>query len=203
MSKPKPKTIPGQFVPHRLEMLQSLAWRSLSGTARRVLERLEIEHMLHAGQKNGRLICTYNDFAEHGIRRKSVAPAKRQLCATGFLEITQRGRRSADHGEPARHRLTYLPTQNSGPSDEWRDIKPNAHQTLTQSTPRRRNALAQTGQKLRGENAPVSGAKTPPVRGHKRPYRSQKPQGHKRPYLLEAIHLPVLCRRLRRATGPA
>ena len=47
----KPKTIVGQFVPHRLEMLQSLAWRSLSGTARRVLDRFEIEHMKHAGQK--------------------------------------------------------------------------------------------------------------------------------------------------------
>ena len=187
----KPKTIPGQFVPHRLEMLQSPAWRSLSGTAKRVLERLEIEHILHAGQKNGRLICTYNDFAEHGIRRKSVAPAKRQLCATGFLEITQRGRRSADHGEPARHRLTYLPTQNSGPSDEWRDI--DAPQTLTQSTLRRRNALAQKGQKLGAKTPPCQGRKRPQYGGRKRPYRSKKPRGrnalHRKPDLLSSTAL--------------
>jgi hypothetical protein len=120
----KKKWINGAYVPHRLDMLQSPAWRALGGAARAVLDRIEIERMKHSGQKNGDLIVTYNNFAEYGVRRSSIADAIREAVELGFVEITQRGRRSAGGGNPAHYRLTFLPTPNAAPTDEWRNIKP-------------------------------------------------------------------------------
>lgn len=60
------------FVPHTLRMLSSPAWRKLSGTSRRILDRLECEHMEHGGAENGRLPCTYADFSNYGIRPSSI-----------------------------------------------------------------------------------------------------------------------------------
>ena len=73
----------GAFIGHTLEMRRSPVCRALPDTARRVLDRLEVEHMEHAGTENGQLICTYDQFARAGIRRASVALAIRQLTAVG------------------------------------------------------------------------------------------------------------------------
>jgi hypothetical protein len=106
-SRRKP-SIAGAFIPHTLEMRQSPAWRALPDVDRRVLDRLEVEHMQHGGKENGRLICTYDQLAKAGIRRASLALAIRQLIALGFVRITERGGRAiADVRQPARYRLTY------------------------------------------------------------------------------------------------
>jgi hypothetical protein len=47
--------IAGQFAPRLIEMLESPAYRVLSGPAHRILSRLEIEHGHHGGHENGRL----------------------------------------------------------------------------------------------------------------------------------------------------
>ena len=39
------------FVPHTVEMLESPAWCVLSVSARRVLDRIELEHMYHGKPK--------------------------------------------------------------------------------------------------------------------------------------------------------
>jgi hypothetical protein len=114
--------IEGQFVPHRLAMLESAAWRLLSFTARRILDRIEIEHMGHGGVENGRLPVTYDDFERYGIRRKSIPAGLFELEALGFLEITQRGRMAAaEFHVPSKYRLTYVLTFNpaGAPTDEW------------------------------------------------------------------------------------
>jgi hypothetical protein len=123
MSRRRKTSIDGQFVAHRLAMIESDAWRALTLPARRVLDRLEIEHAHHGGMENGALICTFDDFARAGVRRQSVARAIRDLEKLGFIEVTQRGRRAA--GEfylPSRYRLTYLHTKTGGPTDEWRRV---------------------------------------------------------------------------------
>ncbi len=123
MSRRRKTSIDGQFVAHRLAMIESDAWRALTLPARRVLDRLEIEHAHHGGMENGALICTFDDFARAGVRRQSVARAIRDLERLGFIEVTQRGRRAA--GEfylPSRYRLTYLHTKTGGPTDEWRRV---------------------------------------------------------------------------------
>ena len=64
----KPNSIGGQFAPRLIEMLESPAYRALSLSARRVLERIEIELAQHGGQDNGGLPVTYDDFERYGIR---------------------------------------------------------------------------------------------------------------------------------------
>lgn len=121
MARSKPNVIIGQFIPHRIEMLESDAWSRLSLAARRILDRLECEHANHGGVENGALPCTYDDFVAFGLRRKSIAPALRELEDLGFVRVTQRGRGgNAAYRHPSKYRLTYLSTRKAPATDEWR-----------------------------------------------------------------------------------
>jgi hypothetical protein len=116
----------GQFVMHGLAMIDSPAWQVLSLSARRVLDRIEIEHMRHGGAENGRLPVTYDDFVHYGIHRHAIAPAIRQCEALGFLEVTQRGQAgNAEFRSPNHFRLTYLNFMGGrGPAtNEWSRIE--------------------------------------------------------------------------------
>jgi hypothetical protein len=105
-------------------MLDSPAWRALTPAAKAVLERLEMEYMRDkAGRANGGLVCTYEQFVDHGIRLGSIAGGIRQAIELGFLKITQRGRAYAGAHHPNYYRLTYLPTAHAKPTDEWRNSK--------------------------------------------------------------------------------
>jgi hypothetical protein len=117
------KTIDTPFVPHRIEMLESPAYRALSRAGHRVLARLEIEHLHHGGSENGRLPVTFDDFEQYGMDSHSIAPAQREVQALGFAEITERGRPSeSDFGRHPHHwRLTYLHgTYGEEPTHEWK-----------------------------------------------------------------------------------
>jgi len=123
-------SITGQFVAHRIEMIESPAWRTLSLSGRRVVDRIEIEHGHHGGNDNDRLPVTFEDFEDFGISHKSVAPAIREVVALGIAKITERGRPSeSDFGRhPNKFGLTYLPVRRGTrwhePTDEWKEIKP-------------------------------------------------------------------------------
>jgi hypothetical protein len=169
MKHKKPKE--PAYVKHRLEMLCSPAWRALSPAAKCVLERLEIEHMRHAGKNNGQLICTYQDFVDHGIRRMSIAPAIRQLTELGFVVITQRGWRSSGHHRPAHYRLTYV--ENNGgppPTDEWSKVPPpTKHEKCASRGAKTIPAAGSENDTRAGiENATRSGNGTPKNRERKR-----------------------------------
>ena len=84
--------IAGQFSWRTIEMMESPAFRILSHSGRRILDRLEIELAHHGGVDNGRLPCTFDHFTEYGIDRHSIAPALREAEALKFIEITERGR---------------------------------------------------------------------------------------------------------------
>jgi hypothetical protein len=115
-------SIGGQFAPHTIDMLRSPAWRALSLSARRVLDRVEIELADHGGVDNGKLPVTYDDFGRYGIHRHAIGPAIREAVALGFLEVTEAGRAgNAEWREPNRFRLTYRNTK-IGPTDEWKRI---------------------------------------------------------------------------------
>jgi hypothetical protein len=116
--------IAGQFAWQLIEMLESPAYRVMSLSAHRVLDRIEIEHGHHAGRENGRLPITYNDFVDYGIERHAVAPAIREVMALGFVEITEHGRAgNAEHRTPNKFRLTHYPTNSAGATDDWRHIE--------------------------------------------------------------------------------
>lgn len=116
-------SIEGQFAPRTIEMISSHAFRALSLSARRVLDRLEIELAAHGGNDNGRLPTTYGNFCDYGLDSKAIAPAIREVVALGFVEVTERGRPSkADWRFPSKYRLTYRHTDTHKPTDEWRSI---------------------------------------------------------------------------------
>jgi hypothetical protein len=121
----KPKTSEPPYIKLRREMLEAPAWRALTPAAKCVIERLIIEHIRHAGKDNGRLICTYDDLEQYGVRRMSIAPAIRLAVQLGFIRVTQIGWRSAGYRRPAQYRLTFLPTDNAGPTDEWKHVQPD------------------------------------------------------------------------------
>jgi hypothetical protein len=106
-------------------MLESPAYRVLSLSARRVLDRIEIELAQHGGNDNGRLPVTYSDFVSYGIERHAIGPAIREAVALGFLEVTERGcAGNAEFRSPNLFRLTFRPVKGDVQygSNEWRCI---------------------------------------------------------------------------------
>lgn len=103
-------------------MLSSPAYRVLTLSAHRVLDRVCIELAHHGGNDNGKLPVTYEQFVEYGIHRHAIAPAIRELEALQFLVVTQRGRPSA--GEFRTPNLFLIPwincKSNPNPRREWR-----------------------------------------------------------------------------------
>jgi hypothetical protein len=82
----------------------------MSLSARRVLDRLEIELARHKGkpEKNGNLACTFEDFAQYGINRHAIAPAIREVVALGFVRITRPGSAGNEsYRQPTLYLLTY------------------------------------------------------------------------------------------------
>lgn len=112
-----------------LEMMNSDAFRSLSINARRVLDRIQIEHGQHRGLENGRLKVTWNNFVKFGVGRRFIKRALGDLLAAGLIAIVQPGRRprGQDRGDPTQYRLTYLPVAEPNdffpPTNEWKNFK--------------------------------------------------------------------------------
>ena len=117
--------INAHFAWHKVEMLRSPAWAVLSLSARRILDRLEIELSAHAGEENGKLPVTFDDLMRFGIgNRRCIAPAIRELVALGFVEITEQGRAgNREFRRPNLFRLTYRHTGRADPTDEWKRVK--------------------------------------------------------------------------------
>jgi hypothetical protein len=149
-------------------MLRSPAWRVLSLSARRLLDRLEIEHANHGGAENGRLPVTYENLEAYGIHRHAIGPAIREVVALGFVEITEAGRAgNAEFRRPNLFRLTYLNT-NVGPTDEWQKIAENeaeeiaraARSNTASKTQRQCRKMPDFGDGNRHRKASIRGAET-------------------------------------------
>jgi hypothetical protein len=113
---------PSAFVWQTREMLESVAWRSLPSAARKVLDRLLIEHMGHGGNENGNLICTHDQISAYGVRRPSIANAVRALEYFGFVRTAKGVAFKGEH-LPTRYRITWLPTPDCAPAtNEWQGI---------------------------------------------------------------------------------
>ncbi len=113
------------FLGRNLRLVGSPAWAALSDNARRVIERLEIEHMRHCLKDNGQLCCTYDDFEDWGIRRASVRLAIEEAVSLGFVEIVRRGYASKmEVRVPSLYRLTYVKTfkDQLKPTNEWEAV---------------------------------------------------------------------------------
>lgn len=161
--------IEGQFAPRLVEMIRSPAMQALSLSARRALDRLEIELADHGGKENGKLPVTFADLVAFGLDRHAIAPALNELEALGFVQCVERGRAgNAEFRTPSLFRLTYRHgPKGELPTHEWRSIKTIAEaleiarvaRTLPRTlTPRKRKP---NGGRLPG-SVVVSPTETPP-----------------------------------------
>lgn len=148
-------SIDGQFAARLIKMLELPAFRQLSLSARRVLDRLEIELAHHGGMDNGRLPVTFDDFWRYGIDRHAIAPAIRELVALGFIEVTERGRAgNAEWRTPNRFRLTYKQTKSEDATHEWKRIQ-TAEQASVKANEARKRILAPSKTTQSGSKTPV------------------------------------------------
>jgi hypothetical protein len=115
------------YVRVKYAMKDSPAWRELSLSARRILDRLEIELGRHRGrpESNGELICTHEDFHRYGIRKNSIAEAIREVVALGFVRVTRPGSAGNErYRQPAMYALTYqVAGSDQRLDDDWKRIQ--------------------------------------------------------------------------------
>jgi hypothetical protein len=106
-------------------MLGSPAWAAMSLAAHKIVERIAIEHMSHAGTANGKLVVTFSDFERFGIRRASIADAVAEATGLGWIDVVEHGRAGlADFRFPSEYRLTWLPGYDGyWASNRWKEVK--------------------------------------------------------------------------------
>jgi len=92
------------------ELLESDAWRSRSVNCMRLIDRLMVEHMAHAGTENGNLGATYDDFLDYGISRKYVPGAICEAESRGLIQV-KRGLKKGGKNAMHRYRLTFFPVK--------------------------------------------------------------------------------------------
>lgn len=129
------------------EMIESPAWRSLSELALKCLFRLAIEHMSHGGTENGRLHVTFDQFADNGIRRRSVSRAIQELIRFGWINRTAAGGgKHAAGRKPAAYALTWLPIGEISATNDWKSISADGAAAIT------KDLVAMTRPKRNGPN---------------------------------------------------
>jgi hypothetical protein len=125
MSRHRINRIDQQFNARTIEMMASPAYRTLSVSAHRVLDRVCIELANHGGNNNGKLPVTYEHFMEYGVHHHAIGPAIRELTALGFLEVTQAGRSGTGETRwPNHFRIPWVVCKsNPQPVHHWRRFK--------------------------------------------------------------------------------
>lgn len=102
------------------ELLESVAFRTLSTNSHRALWRLVIENISHASLHNGKLIVTHQQFIDYGVTGEYVADAIDELEFKGLIRV-KRGRAGAGTSHPNVYRLTWLGDfEGAKPTNEWK-----------------------------------------------------------------------------------
>lgn len=113
----------GAWVAHRAAMTSSPAWRAAPLSVRRILDRLEAEHMAHAGKMNGSLSVSYGQFVKEGVSRKDVRRALILAEQLGLLKVVRNTQKIGGQlRDPNVYRLTYLPADGRNPTDDWKRV---------------------------------------------------------------------------------
>lgn len=102
------------------ELINSPAFRTLSGNALKAFFCIILEHIAHGAFANGKLIITHQQFREYGVTGEYIADAIDELEYKGFIKIT-RGRAGAGTAHPNRYRLTFVGDyEGAPPTNEWK-----------------------------------------------------------------------------------
>jgi hypothetical protein len=116
-SRIDPPKEPWAFIP--LAVMESNAFRSLSINARRVIDRLIIEHFHHNRIENGALRVSARQFHQWGVTKDCLAPAIRELESKGLI-VTSLGDATGALRSPLIYRLTFYGTLENAPTNDWR-----------------------------------------------------------------------------------
>ncbi len=158
----KPKNpIDEQFYSKRRSMLEAPAYRVLSLAARRVLDRIILESMRHAGKDNGSLPVSYEQFVEYGIERGSIPPALRELEALGFIKIKRGRAGNSEFRTPNKFTLTCLWNDKDNLTDDWKKIETVEKAKRIQSVARREMKATPPKKSPVGETHTVTVGETP------------------------------------------
>ena len=101
------------FVPHRMEMLRSPPWKAMPSPLRRILDRLELEHMRHGGTSNGHLFVSFKQFVAEGVSRRNIVALLHLGEALGLIEVIREQEARGDIRASNQYRLTYVPKRGS------------------------------------------------------------------------------------------
>jgi hypothetical protein len=113
----------GGWIAHRLTLVVSPPWRLRPKPLMTILERLEVEHMRHAGKENGNLCVSYDQLVEAGVSRKMIRAAENAGEALGLLAVKPSETLQGNIRGASEYRLTYVPEKGRrAPSDEWLDV---------------------------------------------------------------------------------
>jgi hypothetical protein len=116
------------------EMMESPAWRAMTGPARQVLDRVVIEHMGHGGTENGQLPVTHKDFEVFGVRKRSVKQGIAIAVALGWLDVTRQGYAFGTLKVASEYGLTFLPrTSGASASNRWKVIKADEAKSIVKA----------------------------------------------------------------------
>jgi hypothetical protein len=142
------------------ELINSPAFRALSGNGKNVLFRVLEEHMAHGGEANGELIVTHAQFAEYGIRLASVAQAIREAEYLGFIAV-DRGIAYKGGHEPNTYRLTWIGDfRDAPPTNNWKGI--SEPQILVWKDRNKQEAAQKRARKIK--TPPIGTGKVVPLR---------------------------------------
>jgi hypothetical protein len=117
--------IKAPFIQLRAEMLKSPAWQGLSLCARRVLDRLAVEHLNHGGKENGKLRVSYEQFEKVGIHKRHLRRALLDLKTRGLVKVDRGRGGKGQFRAPNIYTLTFLPIGGVDATDEWRSFQPD------------------------------------------------------------------------------
>lgn len=116
----RPPEDQGGWMAETRQFLESDAYRTLSINARRVIDRLKIEHISHGRVRNGHLIVTHEQFISYGVTCDLVADAIDECVFKGLVKTT-RGRAGNGTAHPNIYTLTFDGTfDGRAASNEWR-----------------------------------------------------------------------------------
>jgi hypothetical protein len=178
-SRGRRNKIGGQFSPRLIEMLESPPWRVLSLSARRLIERIEIELGHHGGNDNDALPVTYADFLAYGLAdRTCIAAARREGVALGFVRFKAGRGGNSEFRRPDLFGLTFAVRDAT---HEWRKIE-----TFDDA-----RAIADMARKAKDPRAVAIGRERAQRRAKKQKTGPEKPQVSVREYQTETSSLPV------------
>jgi hypothetical protein len=154
------------------DMLESAAWRSMSLNARKIVDRLIVEHLAHAGTENGNLITTYSDFQQFGLRRRSsIAPAIIEAETLGIIDVIERGGSAyAEFRNPSRYALAWLDRKDgTPPTNRWKTFETMADASKAVSKALDEAAVKKASHKNKKPvtKSPRTGVKNVTSAGHK------------------------------------